>query len=338
MQKCIYCLKEYREGDLTNEHIISNTLGCNLQLKKCVCKECNSKFGYSLEAALTNGLEFFRQKFGIKNKKGKVPTTEWSGIINGQKVDFIWDRQKSEVPIMKNPIFISKRRLPDGRIACIFRTDHEKQAKTIEKKLKGRYQEVNFEQIGHKEVTVEGVYERELNFLISSQTLRCIAKFGFNYLCFALGKRYAFRSELQGIRKYIFEGKEPFPFPSFLLYDPTVLSRLQISIPNHVILLCLDNKRGIIGAIVVLLGMFYYYVILSSSYTGLDIYRIHTFDPVTRKSTDSSHRLVGGVFPSVPFEKFQYSAERDPNKVFRQACEYAFSKYKDFIRPSILHA
>ena len=57
MCKCIYC---FSSDDLSDSHIIPESLGGSEELKGFVCKKCNDEFGRTFEATVANELSFYR--------------------------------------------------------------------------------------------------------------------------------------------------------------------------------------------------------------------------------------------------------------------------------------
>ena len=82
----LYLLRELTDR-LTDEHVISEGLGCKEVLPKCVCDKCNSVFGHTFEGKAVNDLTFFRNLLRIPGKEGVIPPYRCTGIFNGEEVD-----------------------------------------------------------------------------------------------------------------------------------------------------------------------------------------------------------------------------------------------------------
>jgi len=67
---CYVCDIEINNENETNEHIIPNAIGGRLKSKELICKECNSKFGNEIDAALASQLKVLSNIFMIKRHRG----------------------------------------------------------------------------------------------------------------------------------------------------------------------------------------------------------------------------------------------------------------------------
>ena len=85
MGSCIYC--EAPADRLTDEHIISEALGCRGVLPDSVCESCNSTFGSTFEAKAVNDLAFFRNLLRIPGKDGAIPEYRCTGTFNREAVE-----------------------------------------------------------------------------------------------------------------------------------------------------------------------------------------------------------------------------------------------------------
>lgn len=68
---CIFCLKD---NDLTDEHIIPDSIGGSLQIH-AVCKKCNSEIGRDIDGVFINSLLISLPRFALQvpGKSGAVP-------------------------------------------------------------------------------------------------------------------------------------------------------------------------------------------------------------------------------------------------------------------------
>jgi len=72
---CIFCGGNGETSKYADEHVFPDAIGGLLVLKEKVCKPCNDRLGYGVDAHLVNhGLvSMMRLVYGLKGKSGKVP-------------------------------------------------------------------------------------------------------------------------------------------------------------------------------------------------------------------------------------------------------------------------
>ena len=84
VERCFYCSAE--KVPLTEEHVISLSLGCQEVLPDFICKRCNDIFGHDLEGKLANGLSFFRNFFRIPGRNNRIPDFNSTGVVNDREI------------------------------------------------------------------------------------------------------------------------------------------------------------------------------------------------------------------------------------------------------------
>ena len=87
--KCIICNQEIRKG--SKEHIFPESLGGKTKIN-CVCKDCNSKLGASIEASFLKDstILFLRWKYKIPTKSFGEPPLLFD-------MDFFDDKTKKKI-------------------------------------------------------------------------------------------------------------------------------------------------------------------------------------------------------------------------------------------------
>ncbi len=92
---CIICKKPKPHDEFTTEHIFPESIGGDITLN-CVCKDCNSSLGHSVDSNLLSHVfvDFERFILRIPGKSGKIPNPIAKGYINdGQdEIQCIFDK------------------------------------------------------------------------------------------------------------------------------------------------------------------------------------------------------------------------------------------------------
>src|SRR5689334_9465083 len=73
----------------SEEHVISEALGCKVTIEFGVCRDCNSRFGHTFEGKFINGLALFLNFFKIPNGQGMVPFVELEGKLGSEQYKFV---------------------------------------------------------------------------------------------------------------------------------------------------------------------------------------------------------------------------------------------------------
>lgn len=325
MKTCYYCLKTKVDEELSkNEHVLSAALGVDLVLQKDVCINCNNELGHKIEGPFVNNLNYFRNLFGISNQKGKIPTIQYMGYVEGREVRFLRDAQ-GQIKL-KHKILLKREELPDGTTEELWRCSSEHDVKELERAFTKRKGIKYSEKIEIPDQTINLHHDINLNFLIEENTLRTICKYALNSLAFIRNSTYVVNEVFSEIRDYIVNGKlkgEPLCHPFFNKY---IMKSLNIPIPRHAVLVCNDNSIRKTIAIVVLFGMFYFYVILGKDISSINWHEALFFYPDTREY--HSDRLVRVTpFTKIPFS--QIYRNKIDKKTFTRMLAYSSDKFND---------
>lgn len=239
---CIYCKNPITEKNSSEEHVFPQSFGCpDSWTMDCVCTECNTGFGRSIERFLAgDSLEglWRLQKIGSRSRKPirqtrlkinipnedrygdfkgvivycdfskkdslKLPSQIGLKDVKGNKKYFLLDDiEKEEV---KNEL----NRYKDKSF-WIYAHNATEEQKAIEKmrqvgiyfkpKKRGILPSSAVQEDGTFKVLVEGIIDNVL--------YRAIAKIAFNYLAKVKGAEYALDSRFDAVREYIKTGEKP---------------------------------------------------------------------------------------------------------------------------------
>lgn len=233
---CIYCKMEKDISGFSKEHVINQAFGLfgpkTPVLRKTVCKECNQKFGDSIDLRVARGtLEGdARSKHGIqKQSKIKKPYSKhilrvvteapFRGLpvilyfdesTNSQKIatqyDFGVILKDSESPQWHTLNELPDEPKEDYEIIITFGRDEEKIRKTLSKQWSNST--IKFQQPPPPETD----YNVQPTAVIDTDVKRAFAKIAFNYFAYYYAKQdtsYLTHECFDFIRDFIVNGKEP---------------------------------------------------------------------------------------------------------------------------------
>lgn len=71
---CYLCDQVLEGSHVSNEHVIPNSIGGWFESSDLLCRTCNSKSGYSIDAAFTKPFTAIANLLGIRRSRGRVPS------------------------------------------------------------------------------------------------------------------------------------------------------------------------------------------------------------------------------------------------------------------------
>ncbi|MCH7922656.1 MAG: hypothetical protein IH975_06455 [Nitrospinae bacterium] len=334
MSQCIYCNIHFSQRELCDEHVISASLGVREVLRSSTCRDCNSGLGNSIEAYLANELECFRNLMQVKNRDGQVPSV--SQIIEqwGKRVRVTVDGERKLR--FEHPVDLGFDVDDDGNVWRTFRVpaDDKEQLEELERNFRKKHPNGHSEIVRHSHQDVIIGFEFDFKFVRNRATRRCVSKYAYCFLAQFRGIDFALKPEFDGVRQFILGQDSEAESIAHIVYHQHVFRRLNISIPNHAVLLCADNQQGHFFAIVVIFGMFYYLVELASNYEGPDWFELREFDPIRGKSYPLPV-LPRTFFTHIPVKDI-VRGESVNTEVWLGAVKHAVKKYNKFINPGLV--
>ncbi len=171
---------------LTDEHVISEGLGCKEVLPKAVCEGCNSVFGHTFEGKAVNDLTFFRNLLRIPGKGGVVPSYRCIGRVHEKDVEVVFSGD-GEIIIPSRSLGDIKEAETVGKQYLVFR---KKEEHIIERNLRRKHGDLVWKRLPGDEgsATVEVRAEFDARTLSSIEMSRTVAKFGFNLMAEVFGR------------------------------------------------------------------------------------------------------------------------------------------------------
>lgn len=334
---CIYCKQQGRP--FNREHVIPEAFGTfeqNLVLHDCVCSECNSYFGRTLDLVLSrdSGEALLRLRHGIKpvseakdlrNTRIKITVNvpgPWFGtriILTADETGTkLGSEQLPQVGFRKAPAadftWYTEDELTDaskfeqyrqGTEIKIVGPSEEATRKLVEKLDQ---LEIPFKKQGviDRPGSGNGQVETIVKFQIDPIILRAVGKIALNYAAFTQRASFALREDFDDFRNYVRFGQEPSWKPAIvpssrpILYDD---SRDWKQTNGHLITLgwARDN-RGILVQLS-LFNNITYHISLCPRWSGLwyDLSAGHHFDIESRTVSElrSASRVVFRMIPKL---------------------------------------
>lgn len=301
MECCIYCgiLNE----KLTDEHVVSEGLGCKRVLPKCVCDPCNSVFGHSFEGKAINDLTFFRNLLRIPGKEGAIPSHRCTGTFDGQEVDVTFSGN-GEVIIPSRSVGEIKEAKATGKQYVIFRRNEEH---IIERNLRRKHSDLVWKRRPGDEgiATVEVRAEFDARVLCSLEMNRTVAKFWFNLIAEVFGLN-AVTNRCNELRRFILTGQNDGAIPAGIIWNETTLRHVPSVPPKHLFILFRDGKKNRIVILISLFSLFPFCVVANDPEIRADAFNSRTIDPYVGRfvpllaSRPFPEAVLGRTLPELP--------------------------------------
>jgi hypothetical protein len=240
-----------------------------LVVRSATCAECNNGISKKFEQNIAGRLLHFRRILSLKDRRGEIPAVEITVQLDGQ------ERRASlmgDGSTVLRPRVIEVVR--DGVAETIYENLPEPAKEGLRKKAKEKGLQVIEEPTPGG--TVEASMAGQLDFLISEEMLRYVAKIAYTALALRMGIAVAQFNSFRQIRDYITSGQGKSPVRLFL--NEAFLAGSQQGFHQHSVVLAGRNDRGRVDAIGRLFGGLCYLVNLSDSYQGADFFDTLVYD------------------------------------------------------------
>lgn len=263
---CYNCNCEITEENMSAEHILPQGIGGREKSDQLLCRDCNSRFGDSIDAALNKAFEAFVATLAVERQRSKGLPILKNLLGEDGELYNITDGRKPE---HAKPIFER-----DGDKLRIRARSKAELVKMLEG-LKARYPNINVEEILNKARTSEHYMPQPINInlqLGGDELLRSVAKSALNVYLVKGGDR----GQTQSIRDFI-NGKTKNDDRTHLYWvvDHLTWGEQEAS---HLIYIKGSAERKILYAYVVLFSAAAYVVNISDQYSGDDFETLYCYD------------------------------------------------------------
>jgi hypothetical protein len=300
---CLYCYA----STSSDEHVISEALGCKEVIKEGVCRDCNSAFGHRFEGKFVNGLALPLNFFQIPNGEGVVPSVQLRGKLGSEEFKFlVTGNGKAEVP----PKLLRNRKTPDV-VEKVFRIFHAPQERKIGDALRSRHQDLIWEQ--DREAKTKLLIEAEPEFdpalLCGSEANRSVAKYAVNLLIHQYGYDWA-KARLRDLIAYIKD--EPSSTRVGALWGPDLLKGFPFAPPKHLFVVVCESRTHTVTVFLHLFCLLPYCVIAEDPRILIDSITNGALDPYKGRFTPlflsgRAEMLERRSLPPFPMPEFEFS-------------------------------
>jgi hypothetical protein len=258
---CLYCGQGMLAVQPSVAHIIPDVIGGITAPDDTTCIDCNGVTNHAFEQTVARRLEPFRNMWGIMSRRGAVPKVTATATIDGQDSRIrVTDPSDPEVAVVHGVKSADGRKTYSvlGRDEAV-----EKKKRDIDAKTAGV-------------VWREGMANVELTVDIEStpdapEFLRLAAKIALERLADLRGPGFVRDGAIAGARTFVLTGNASRPIAG-VVYDPAWMDReaaLSFPIPVNAVVLVSQPIDRLLGAVVVLFGLYHYWVVLAEPYDGL---------------------------------------------------------------------
>jgi hypothetical protein len=268
MAVCYLCGHELTNENLSEEHILLNSIGGRLTSSHIICKECNSTFGSTFDAELSAQLNFYANFLMIKRERGNPPPVLMINETTGEKYFIDHDG----IPIIEKPKVDQKKMDDKVKISIIARNIEE--ARKILNGLSKKYKNLDVEEFLKKAQHIEKEIEEPLHITLTvggKDSMPAILKMALNYYIDRTGDNVSVCKAIDDLKNNRITRIEPIVL-EHRLYD---LDEAEVS---HGIYLRGSKSEHKLFAVIELFNAVNFIVKLSEEYNCNDYEELYVFD------------------------------------------------------------
>jgi HNH endonuclease len=300
---CLYCLASAS----SEEHVISEALGCKELIKQGVCRTCNSTFGHTFEAKFVNELALFLNLFRIPNRQGTVPSVRLRGKMGSEEFNFVLTGDgRAEVP----PKLLSRGQTTEGheRKFRLFRKAHEQK---IEGDLRSKHPDLHWRQLreGKAKLVFDAQPQFDVDVLCGADANRSVAKYAVNLLIRECGYNWV-NNKCHAITSFV-KGEQSVTRAG-VLWEPELLRRFPLAPPKHLFVIVCDSRSRTVAIFQYLFCLLPFCVVTEAPGVLVDSIKTSALDPHKGKFmplflSGSPAMLQRSGLPSLPIPEFEFS-------------------------------
>jgi len=331
---CALCNILITKENNSKEHIIPNAIGGKKKISNFICKDCNNKSGNEWESDLTEQLSSLCTYFGIKRDRGCVQPYV-ATTIKGEKLQL---NANASMKIHK-PTYIETK-IDDG-VEISIRARDMKEAKNMLKGIKGKYPNLNIEELMNNAQANSSYCDDMIQFKLSIGGLQAGRSIVKSVLALVVESGINPKS-CEHAMEYLVEEKDNPCFGYY--YDKDPLLNRPDGVPLHCVYVKGDKQTKQILGYVEFFGAFRIVSCLSSEYNGDEFSNCYAINPIKGEILDVkidlnlssfdidliyrykmySLRAVEDAFSKVISSHQKKSVQKEQERVVYEAVKYAF--------------
>lgn len=283
-------------------------MGGPIELLNAVCRKCNGEIAKQVEDPFKASWAWLIWSLGIRSRREKLPAFKATMNLLGQEREFTV-RSYSRAPEIP-PIF-SKDAHGKELVSLVGPSDYVSRKREEYQK---KYQNVVWTEQPADELKKKNiVFPIDVESLNAPFSHRLAAKIAFEFWGLMRSPIALLDGEYDDVRKLIRWGTASRRSLCGLIADEILMSKnLNISFPNHAISVVAHPSERKLGAVVILFGLFYYWVELTSRYPlSISMSELIVVSPIAKIAKEVV--LAGSArLPRLPWERLRV---QDLNRV-----------------------
>lgn len=312
--RCLFCPKEINPENQTKEHIILASFGGKLWSKEILCRQCNSKFGSTIDKELFLQMEFASVYLGFSNNSLKMQTKGGEIVVAG----------KGLVPYDRGTFFIPN----DKKEVHFWESDNEVLIRKLKKNLKGvkdKYPEFSLSINEYKNENAGKQFFFSQKNCFSPGHIFFGGDGYFRAIC-KMSLEYAFH---EGVRREVLlnaigmvNGVNNIPVNFYYPTNYNLRERTNDDI-SHLLYIKGDRNKKLLYVYSELFSFANHLCILSSEYDDNNFERLYHFDALNNREIGNS------VIRVKVTEAFRYNSEailKSMSSNNQQQQQYAFQR------------
>ncbi|WP_088743216.1 HNH endonuclease [Cobetia sp. QF-1] len=330
MLNCIYCPDEFFvQGKGSKEHAILSSIGGRKISRNICCVKCNARLGNEIDEHVSEGLKFLSTLCGITTGRGRpAAAINNAGCHNDLPFslksggEIVVSQSKISVCSESETINISIQAKDIGSAEKLF----SHQLKRFGKKE---------EEISNYQVTTHKEYIKPVEMSVSMESgehKRSVAKMALTYTATLISPDRLRSGIFYDIIDYINNGSGKISLVYF--YPNSTPGNVELPVTSHkVVIIASSEKKKAVGFIE-LFGGIRFIILLSDSWNGGDIYKVHVVDG--RSGKQSNYCFSKDKVNSNVFAEMSEISEEDICIMFNSVISCALIKQVEITEDKII--
>lgn len=293
MNNCYNCGEILEGENVSDEHILLNSIGGRYRSKKLLCKNCNSKFGADCDAELGEQLLFLTSHLQVKKHRGDIAPIK-GGINEDGEVYTIVNGSK---PVMAKPVY--EEAVEGDKTIINIQAQNEAQLRKMLEGLARKYPGFDVEDAISKSKRVKEYLQKPLQYRQTfggEKAFRAMAKSAVGFYLETGGNKDIIDHVIPFLRGEI-------SLDIVFHYNPEILPYIEADDEVlHILHLVGDKENSLLYCYVQFFSAYSYLVLLSDNYIGDNFTKSYAYDVLLNEIKD---KKLSVTISRQDFERFK---------------------------------
>lgn len=295
MLQCLYCTNAYFEpGKGSEEHVILSALGGRKSSRNVCCQNCNNWLGREIDEDLSKQFHFFCTMIGVTTGRGRDAPTHVKMLTSETEAYDLLPGGKSR--LSDNKVEFDERE--NAATVSIKARDEKTALKLMDQALR-KYGKSLDDIQSLEGLSVTGYPDQmHVRLSIGQECYRSIAKMALTYAATLISPKRLRDEEFFKITSFI---KGECPSNDYVrIESESIFPQIPtLDDFHHRIFFFASTEKKQAISLLELFGKFRFSILLTDSWTGTSLAKVHVINPCTHERTDVDLQSSDWIFQEV---------------------------------------